>query len=191
MPTDALLPPILAEVSWGWVAFLLAAGIVLAVAEVFIPSGGLLTLLSVAAFVAAVVMGFVIGPTAGIVTLLATVLFAPLLIYVLMRIWPHTPLARRIILSGPASKGTAGDLVRERLDDLVGREGQAKTLLRPSGKVVVDGRTVDCVTEGQYVRPGTKVRVLAVRGARVLVRPMDPAETEGAGEEAGRPPARP
>jgi len=178
--------PMLADVSWGWIALLLAAGVIMAVAEIFIPSGGLLTVVSVLSFLGAVVMAFFVGSTAGIITLLAVILLTPLLIYVLMRIWPHTPIAKRIILGGPASRGTAGDLTRREPGALVGRTGVAKTLLRPAGKMTLDGQTIDCVTEGEYVQPGTRVTVLEEHGARVVVRPV-PEENEEASPPGDAP----
>ena len=171
--------PILAQVSWGWVVLLLALGVLCAAAEIFIPSGGVLTVASILCFVGGIVAGFFVGTTTGIVTLLITVLLTPVLLYVLMRIWPHTPIAKRIILGGPASRGTAGDLTHRQPGELVGLKGTAKTLLRPAGKMTLDdGRTIDCVTEGQYVQTGTRVEVLAEHGARVVVRPVPEDENE-------------
>ncbi len=165
------------ETSWGWVALLLGMGVLFATAEIFVPSGGLLTVLSVLSFLGAIVMAFFLGETAGILTLLATLLLTPLLLYVLMRIWPHTPVAKRIILGGPANRGTAGDLTHRRPGELVGREGTAKTLLRPAGKMTLDdGQTIDCVTEGEYVQPGARLRILAEHGARVVVRTISGEE---------------
>jgi len=161
------------EASWTWMALLLAAGILLAVAEIFIPSHGILTFLSVSSFVAAVVVGFLMGTTPGVVTLFAVLILAPFLIYVLLRVWPHTPVARRLILSGPSNVAKAGDLAHYNPKELVGRVGVAKTMLRPSGKMTLDGRPIDCVTEGDLVPAGRKVKILAVEGARVVVRPVE------------------
>jgi len=44
--------------------------------------------------------------------------------------------------------------------------------LRPSGSVEIDGRPVDVVTDGTYAETGTKVRVVRVEGARVVVEPL-------------------
>ena len=164
------------EPSWGWVAFLLAAGILLAVAEIFVPSHGILTVLSISSFVAAVVVGFLMGTMPGVVTLLAVSVLTPFLIYGLIRVWPHTPVARRLILSGPSNPAKAGDLAHLDPEALVGRVGIAKTLLRPSGKMMLDGRQVDCITQGDLVPAGRKVKILAVEGARVVVRPVEEAE---------------
>jgi membrane-bound serine protease (ClpP class) len=160
------------EASWTWVGLLFGLGVILALAELLIPSHGLLTVLSVGAFLSAVVVAFRMGQTEGVVALIATLLLAPLLIYVLLRAWPHTPLAKRLILAGPSVIGKAGDLAHLDPKALVGRIGVAKTMLRPSGKMVLDGRPIDCLTQGDLVPAGRKVRILAVEGAKVVVEPV-------------------
>ena len=164
------------EASWPWVALLLGTGILLAIAEIFIPSHGILTFLSVSSFVAAVAVAFLMGTTPGVLTLFAVLVLAPILIYSLIRLWPHTPIARRIILSGPTGVAKAGDLAHYDPKALVGRVGVAKTMLRPSGKMTLDGRPIDCITEGDLVPAGRKVKILAVEGARVVVRPVEESE---------------
>jgi len=164
------------EPSWSMIAIAFALGVVFAVAEVFLPSGGVLTLLSVLSFVAAVVTAFMVGRTEGIITLAAVVILAPMLLYVTLRIWPHTPIAKRIILTGPSSTAKAGDLADLDPDQLVGKVGVAKTLLRPAGKMVLEDRKIDCVTEGDLVPAGRKVEIIEVHGARVVVRAVEEDE---------------
>ncbi len=166
------------EATWGWIVLLLALGVLFAFAEIFIPSYGVLTGMAALSFIAAVVMGFFLGQAAGILTLLAAVLLTPLVIYLAIRVWPHTPIAKRIILAGPETTGKAGDLAHLEAGRLEGRVGVAKTRLRPAGKMTLDGRTLDCVTEGGLVDAGEKVRILAVHGARVVVRPVGEDEAE-------------
>jgi membrane-bound serine protease (ClpP class) len=52
----------------------------------------------------------------------------------------------------------------------VGKRGVARTTLRPSGKVEIDGRRYDVVTEGAMVDEGTEVVVVEADGARIVVR---------------------
>jgi membrane-bound ClpP family serine protease len=59
----------------------------------------------------------------------------------------------------------------------VGAAGVATTRLVPAGKARIDGRLVDVTTDGQLVEPGEAVRVVDVRGRRIVVRPAD----DGAG----------
>jgi membrane-bound serine protease (ClpP class) len=44
------------------------------------------------------------------------------------------------------------------------------TDLRPSGTVVIDDKRYDVVTGGEYLDHGTKVKVVAVEGSKVVVR---------------------
>jgi len=53
---------------------------------------------------------------------------------------------------------------------LVGKEGIAETVLRPSGKVRLDGVTYDATAEGAWISPGAKVKVLEVQSTGLLVR---------------------
>jgi membrane-bound serine protease (ClpP class) len=161
------------EASWTLVGALLAAGILFALAELVLPSGGMLTVLSLAALGGAVAAAFVMSQTAGLVALVGVAILAPLLVYVAIRVWPHTPLARRIILAGPSQVAKAGDLSHLEPRKLEGRVGVTKTLLRPAGKMMLDGRPVDCMTEGDLVPPGRKVKIVSVHGSRVVVRPVE------------------
>lgn len=52
---------------------------------------------------------------------------------------------------------------------LVGREGTAATVLRPSGKVWIDGELYDGVSESGFVEKGTRVRVIRFENAQVYV----------------------
>ena len=52
----------------------------------------------------------------------------------------------------------------------VGKEGETTTVLRPSGMADVEGIRLNVVSEGEYIPNGTKVRVVRVDGARVVVR---------------------
>jgi membrane-bound ClpP family serine protease len=61
---------------------------------------------------------------------------------------------------------------------MVGKTGIAKTLMLPSGAVLVEGFTVDALSEGIPIDPGQRVRVIEVRGNRVVVRPIGDDEPQ-------------
>lgn len=52
---------------------------------------------------------------------------------------------------------------------LVGKEGTAATVLRPSGKVAVDGEYYDGVSESGFIEKGSKVKVIRFENAQVYV----------------------
>jgi len=80
---------------------------------------------------------------------------------------PDSRIASRFV-----SKGQVGSLNNER-HDLLHETGSALTVLRPSGTVLINDQRVDVVTEGQMVEKGVTVRVVAIEGLRVVVRPQD------------------
>ncbi|HLN63499.1 MAG TPA: NfeD family protein [Symbiobacteriaceae bacterium] len=62
---------------------------------------------------------------------------------------------------------------RADLSHMLGQEGKALTVLRPAGTAQFGQDKVDVVTEGEFVSAGTKVKVIRVDGARVIVRSVE------------------
>jgi membrane-bound serine protease (ClpP class) len=56
---------------------------------------------------------------------------------------------------------------------LLGREGVAETLLRPSGAVRIDDRRIIASAESGLIEKGTAVKVVRVTGNDVVVRRID------------------
>lgn len=59
-------------------------------------------------------------------------------------------------------------------DEWMGKAGVALSTLKPGGLVNFAGRRVDVVSEGDYIDPGEKVRVVDVRGTQIVVRRENP-----------------
>ena len=55
------------------------------------------------------------------------------------------------------------------LNGLVGREGIAATVLRPSGKVDIDGELYDSVSESGFIEKGARVKVIRFENAQIYV----------------------
>jgi membrane-bound serine protease (ClpP class) len=51
----------------------------------------------------------------------------------------------------------------------VGDRGTAMTFLRPSGKVNIKDEFFDVITEGEFIEKGTPVRILEIKGNRIIV----------------------
>lgn len=172
-----------------WSAILLSLGILLVVAEVFLPSGGILGFLSICTLVAAIVMAFYHrGAEMGFIFLAVTAVAVPVALALAFRWWPHTPMGRRLLLDVPTSEEVLPDTeLRRTLRQLVGKSGVAKTVMLPSGAVVVDGQTIDALSEGMPIEAGSRVRVIEVRGNRVVVRPDDRASEPAKDDVLSRP----
>ncbi len=58
----------------------------------------------------------------------------------------------------------------EALEAFVGKRGIAKSSLRPSGIVVVEGQRIEVVSQGGFIKLNTPVEVVKVEGRRIVVR---------------------
>jgi membrane-bound serine protease (ClpP class) len=57
--------------------------------------------------------------------------------------------------------------------DMKGKRGVAETVLRPSGKIVIDGQLYDAFTRGEYVERGQAVEVLSETGSSLQVKKIE------------------
>ncbi len=55
-------------------------------------------------------------------------------------------------------------------DKLVGKEGVAYTILRPSGRVEIDGEVYDAYTRGSYIPKGSRIKVISDEGTSLKVK---------------------
>ena len=179
------------EYYWLWAVLLILVGLALVAMELFIPSGGILAFLSVSALGGAIVLGFMdkenvwVGP--GI--LVSVMIGLPVTVILLFRIWPQTWIGRRILLGVKGSEDVLPDGPKQqRLKELVGRIGAAKSQMLPSGAITIEGRTIDAFSEGMPIEAGQKVIVIEVHGTRVVVQPVeDDAPPAEGGDELSRP----
>ena len=160
-----------------WAIVLLLAGLALMLLEAFLPSGGALGLLAVIAVLGAVGLAYFSGPIQGTILLVAAVVATPAIIYFALKWWPNTPIGRRILLDAPNSDDVLPDSPQRRgMRDLLGKVGKAKSLMLPSGAVLIDGKVLDAVSEGVAIEAGQAVKVVEVRANRIVVRPVDEEE---------------
>jgi membrane-bound ClpP family serine protease len=153
---------------------LLILGMGLVVLEVFVPSGGLIGCLAGLALIVSVILAFSHNAMTGLVVLATEIIFLPVFLVVALHYWPRTPMGKRILLNVPTREEVLpDDPLRERLKSLVGQVGRAKCLMLPSGMIDVAGQTIDAASEGMAIDPGQLVRVIEVRGHRVIVRPVE------------------
>lgn len=116
-----------------------------------------------------------------------TLLFLSVLVLgaVLWRLLPKVPWFNRVLLAAPEppANGVGNRGVADlSLTALVGRVGTAATVLRPTGTLELDGQRLDVVTEGEYLEPGTRVRVLYVQGNRIVVGAEAPPAADRSSE---------
>ncbi len=158
---------------------LLAIAIGLALLDLLIPSHGLLVFSAFVLAVVAIAFGFRVGIREGALMVAVVGLTAPVLAYLMVQWWPHTPMGKLIFLSRPSEEEVLPEGDTE-LETLVGRLGRAKTDLLPNGAVVIGGRTWDALTDGKVIDAGAAVKVVDVRTGRLVVRPATAADLAAA-----------
>lgn len=57
-------------------------------------------------------------------------------------------------------------------NSLMGKSGVAYTILRPSGKVDIEGEIYDAYTRGSYIEQGTKIEVIGEEGTSLKVKEL-------------------
>ncbi len=157
----------------GFAVFLYFACAVLIVAEIFVPSGGLISIAALACLVVGLMIFFKLEGVprwVGIVTALVEI---PVVLVVTYKIFPNTRFGKSVTLAPPKKQAGEGVPDSEELKGLLGAVGEVITPLRPVGMVDFDGRRVECVAESGYVDKGTQVKVIDVESTQLTVRVVD------------------
>lgn len=168
---------------------LLIAGLFLIALELMIPSFGII---GIAAFVCLVISLWSAGqawwgtaPGFFWTFTVFLVLGVPGVMGGMLFLLQSTPLGKRVVLQAQKKENlTPLTRVRDELADLVGQFGKASALLSPGGMVEVDGRRYHAESVGMMVDPGATIVVVAVRGTRVVVRPLSEEEELSASNSA-------
>ena len=150
-----------------WYAALLAAGLLLIIAEVFIP-GGVAGVVGGLALLAAMGIGlFAFPPPWGFLSAVSIVLMGGAGLLLWVQIFPRTRTGRRITLQadGAAQKSSAAPSAL-----LVGAAGEAVTALRPAGIALIDGKRYDVLADGgEWIAAASPIRVSAIRDGNLFV----------------------
>src|SRR5262245_56765201 len=85
---------------------LIVASFLFLLAELFIPSAGILFVLSVTGLAIGVALTFFHSAAAGLLTLLGVFLVLPVLGGVILHYWPRTAIGRRFFLTAPSEDAT-------------------------------------------------------------------------------------
>lgn len=160
---------------------LLLVGVGLIVAEIFLPSGGVLTVAAVIVLAISAVFAWRAwwgtSPAAWWTYVGSGVVLIPAALLGALWALPHTSFGRRFLLDAPTPEELRayGD-EEEHLGRLIGATGKTLTLLSPGGLVQVEGERLHCKSEGMLIDAGEAVKVVAIAGNLVVVRPVSIAE---------------
>lgn len=157
---DSLLFPIILQL----------VGVVVIIAEIILPSGGILSIVALCVFGYSLFIVFnEISMTIGFSFVAADLILIPVLVIVGLKLLARSPVTLRKTLS--RKEGVSSQ--SSELESYVGTQGNAVTDLRPAGIAVINGKRVDVVTRGEYLEKDSAIIVTAVTGNQIIVRKKD------------------
>ena len=153
--------------------FLYFACSALIVAEVFVPSGGLITIFAIACLAGGIIIFFRHSTTVGWAGVGIALVMIPSVLVGAYRIFPKTRFGKSVMLK--PSERNLGDAIPDtpELMELMGKTGMVITPLRPVGMCDFAGKRVECVAEGGYVENDKQVKVIRVESTQVTVRVVE------------------
>jgi membrane-bound serine protease (ClpP class) len=145
-------------------------GVVVIIAEIILPSGGILSIVALGVFGYSLFIVFnEISMTIGFSFVAADLILIPVLVIVGLKLLARSPVTLRKTLS--RKEGVSSQ--SSELESYVGTQGNAVTDLRPAGIAVINGKRVDVVTRGEYLEKDSAIIVTAVTGNQIIVRKKD------------------
>ncbi|MBX2911990.1 MAG: nodulation protein NfeD [Cyclobacteriaceae bacterium] len=178
-----LVPYYLNGLAQNWEIIALFVGIVLILLEVFvIPGFGLAGITGIAMTVGAMVLimvnndffNFDMVPLNDIIVaslaIFGGLTGGVLLLFVGGVRLSHSGLFKRISLTDTQAQSEGYTSNFNTGMDLVGKTGTAYTVLRPSGKIMVEDQIYDAFSRGDYIEKGDTVKVLGIEGSTLKVR---------------------
>ncbi|GMU35369.1 MAG: hypothetical protein HS101_17760 [Planctomycetia bacterium] len=163
---------------------LFAAGLIIAVIEVVLPSAGILAIAAIGCLIGSLVCAYQYSMYAAVVVGVIEAVIVPTAIVIAFKVLPKTTIGRQLILSAPGEskpKKLANPIPPSFASASVsptqiGMEGSVVTMLRPSGTAEFGGRRVSVVSSGEVIAVGARVRVVLIEGTRIVVEEIrDPA----------------
>jgi membrane-bound serine protease (ClpP class) len=162
----------------GWEELLLVAiGLLLIALELFvIPGFGIAGVLGIVAVLAGLALSLIgAGATSALVLaavarVALSVLIALAVSLVFLRLVPHLPYGRSLVLQTGLDARAGYASAPESDLKWVGKRGTTGAPLRPAGIAVFEGERVDVVSQGEYIEADTPIEVVRVDGNRIVVR---------------------
>lgn len=148
--------------------YLLSAALI--VAEVFVPSGGIISIFAFASMVGGVAIFFQHSTFAGIAGVIIAIVMIPIVLVLAYKAFPKTKFGKSVTLTPPDRQ--PGDAIPDtnEIMALLGKTATVISPLRPVGMCDFEGHRVECVAESGYIENDKTVKVIKVDGTQLTVR---------------------
>jgi len=182
------VPLYIAGLAENWEILVFVVGIILIALEVFvIPGFGIAGVLGITLVFAGLVLSLIgnvqfdfapVDTESGVNSLLVVlgaIFGSTLILFALGKRLNTARIFKPLILATEEGAEAGYDVDAFRGNDLLHKEGVAITVLRPSGKIEVDGERYDAYSEAEYIDKGDRVIVLRAKGTALVVQKITPS----------------
>ena len=160
-----------AQVSVGgasWIApMIFIVGSILVLIELFvIPGFGVAGIAGIVAIFASVFISFgVSNLRQGTYVVFFALILAVTAMIIMAKFLPRSTLFKKISLE----TDTHGYGASKSYDYLLGLSGVAFTFFRPSGILTIDNKKYDAISQGEFIKKDSKIKVISVEGNKIVV----------------------
>ncbi|QDU78422.1 hypothetical protein Pla110_01230 [Polystyrenella longa] len=171
---------------------LMLIGLVVLIAEILIPSGGIIGIISLACLVgsfwAAWQAWWESSPVIFGIYAFSLLFFIPATVAGAFYILPKTPIGKKMFFDPPNEEDVRPFVSEaEKLQKLVGEVGKSLTMHNSGGMVTLGGKRYHSESEGVLLEPGLPIRVIGLKGNSLLVREISEQELQSAEQEQSEP----
>lgn len=106
----------------------------------------------------------------GMITLFIIIVLLFISGIIIFKSFNSGKLSKSKIMLNDVIDGTSKTLSEEDAQKLIGFHGIALNDLRPSGYADFDGKRLDVVTRGEFVKKGEKVEIMDIDGVKIMVK---------------------
>ena len=146
------------------------AGLGLLVLEMFMPGFGVPGVSGIVLLLAgAVLVGIKHGLLAAVGLIVIIVALVAIMLSVALKSAADGRLSQSKLILHESESSREGFLSSGDMSVFLGREGETRTALRPSGIAEFDGVRLNVVSDGVFIAQGVRVKIVRVDGNRILV----------------------
>lgn len=139
--------------------------------EFFVPSAGIIGVIGTGCVITGIVFTYTnFGLMAGTIFLVACAIIGPFLLFTYFKIFPKSFMGKRLILDKKMNKEegyVSGE--SNTYNELLNKEGITETKLRPIGKAIIENKSYNVTTLGDFINKETKIKVIQIEGNRIVV----------------------
>ncbi|MBF0225478.1 MAG: serine protease [Desulfobacterales bacterium] len=153
-----------------WVIVLQIIGVLVVIAEVIIPSAGVLAILALGILGYSLFIAFMeISTMIGTIILGADIIIMPFVLVTSFKLLAKSPITlRKTLLSSEGVTSQSSEL-----QTYMDKTGTSLSDLRPSGTALIDNKRIDVVTRGEYIEKNLTIIVISVKGNQIIVRKQE------------------